>query len=131
MGAGALPAGEKMIVKSGPSYSYNAGTKILTNPVSNTFEKTQVAGYESLNWKDCYEKAAYYAGIIMGRNPDVSYGTYRLLSFDELWKKAILMKVNICFPYGQGVLTKSMVTEYINGTAACRMPEGYCRKALG
>lgn len=111
MGAGALPAGEKMIVKSGPSYSYNAGTKILTNPVSNTFEKTQVAGYESLNWKDCYEKAAYYAGIIMGRNPDVSYGTYRLLSFDELWKKSGFDESEHMF----SVRTRSADEEYGNG----------------
>lgn len=83
MGAGAIPAGEEMIVKSGSCYEFNNGEKILTYPVAMTFHKTQVAGYESFDWKDCYTKAAQYAERVMNGE----YGSYELLPYNELWNR--------------------------------------------
>lgn len=84
MGAGALPAGEEMIVKTGSSYEFNNSEKVLVYPVSKTFQKTQVAGYEDLDWEECYQKAAEYAAGVMNGE----YGTYELLSYSELWKRS-------------------------------------------
>lgn len=83
MGAGALPAGEEMVVKTGSSYEFNNGEKVLIYPVSKTFQKVQVAGYESFDWKECYTKASEYAEKLM--NGD--YGAYELLPYAELWKR--------------------------------------------
>ncbi len=84
MASGALPAGEIMTVMTGSSYSYNGDSKVLDMPVRKEFAKTQVAGYEGFDWKDCYEKAAQWAGLLMNQ----SYGDHQLLSYDQLWKRA-------------------------------------------
>lgn len=84
MGAGSLPAGEEMVVKTGTSYEFNGSEKVLTYPVAKTFRKTTVAGYEGFDWKDCYTKAAQWAKDLM----DGKYGSYALMPYDELWKRS-------------------------------------------
>ena len=86
MASGALPAGEKMQVMTGSSYSYNGDSKVLDMPIRKEFAKTQVKGYESFDWRDCYQKAATWAGYLM--NHDNSYGNHYLLSYDQLWKRS-------------------------------------------
>ncbi|WP_436415167.1 RagB/SusD family nutrient uptake outer membrane protein [Petrimonas sp.] len=83
MASGALTAGEQIIVRTGSSYRMNGTEKVLTLPVSKSFPKTQVKGYESFDWRDSYTKAAQYAGGVM--NGD--YGSYELLPYDRLWKQ--------------------------------------------
>ncbi|WHX12948.1 hypothetical protein QMY64_19310 [Phocaeicola dorei] len=82
-----------MIVKTGASYEFNNGEKVLVLPTSKTFRKTQVAGYESFDTKDCYTKAAQYAKDVMGGK----YGSYDLLPYDELWKRSNYNKAEHMF----------------------------------
>ena len=88
MASGALPAGEKMTVMTGSSYSYNGDDKVLDMPVRREFVKTQVKGYESFDWRDCYEKAAKWAGYLLYPTPDNNYGSHDLLPYDQLWKRS-------------------------------------------
>lgn len=83
MGAGALPAGEEMIVRTGSSYEFNNGKKVLTYPVSKTFSKALVTGYDIFDWKDCYTKASLYAKDVI----DGKYGSYELMAYNQLWKR--------------------------------------------
>lgn len=93
MASGSMTAGEEMIVKTGASYEFNNGEKVLVLPTSKTFRKTQVAGYESFDTKDCYTKAAQYAKDVM----DGKYGSYDLLPYDELWKRSNYNKAEHMF----------------------------------
>lgn len=93
MASGSMTAGEEMIVKTGASYEFNNGEKVLVLPTSKTFKKTQVAGYESFDTKDCYTKAAQYAKDVM----DGKYGSYDLLPYDELWKRSNYNKTEHMF----------------------------------
>lgn len=93
MASGSMTAGEEMIVKTGASYEFNNGEKVLVLPTSKTFRKTQVAGYESFDTKDCYTKAAQYAKDVMGGK----YGSYDLLPYDELWKRSNYNKAEHMF----------------------------------
>lgn len=84
MASGAIPSGTEMIVKTGSSYEFNEGVKVLTSPISKAFNKTQVKGYEDFDWKECYTQAAAYAnGVMTGE-----YGTYSLMPYDDLWKRS-------------------------------------------
>ena len=57
-------------------------------PERREFVKTQVKGYESFDWRDCYEKAAKWAGYLLYPTPDNNYGSHDLLPYDQLWKRS-------------------------------------------
>ncbi len=83
MGSGSLN-NEQMTVRTGAATSTNGTQTTLTLPVSMTFTKDVVAGYESFDSKTCYEKAAKWAKAVM----DGTYGTYSLLPYNQLWSKS-------------------------------------------
>ncbi|MGQ1945715.1 RagB/SusD family nutrient uptake outer membrane protein [Geofilum sp. OHC36d9] len=78
-----LPSGD-VIVKGGVPYVEVDGEKVFTNPVSTTFTKNQVAGYETFDSKEYFRLAMEKAEQVMNKE----YGEYGLLSFDNLWSQA-------------------------------------------
>ncbi|MFT4072557.1 MAG: RagB/SusD family nutrient uptake outer membrane protein [Dysgonamonadaceae bacterium] len=83
MGSGSL-SNAQMTIRSGAATSTNGDVTTLTYPVSKTFTKDVVAGYEAFNSQECYTKAAKWAKAVM----DGEYGTYALLPYSSLWSKA-------------------------------------------
>ncbi|MBP1613964.1 MAG: rane protein [Bacteroidetes bacterium] len=82
MGSGSL-SGAEMTIRTGAATSTNGDDITLTLPVSKTFTKDVVAGYETFGTDSCYENAAKWAKAVM----DGDYGTYELLPYSELWSK--------------------------------------------
>ena len=88
MGAASMPAGAELTVKSGPSYKFEGDTKKLVRPVSLTFTKKVVTGYESFDYTKCYQEAAKWAGYLINHSSEHDYGQYGLLDYDDLWTKS-------------------------------------------
>lgn len=88
MASGALPAGEEITVKTGPSFTFNGDEKVLTLPLVKNFPKKQVKGYEQFDWKECYKNAARWAGYLLAPDTEHNYGTHGLLSYNELWSRS-------------------------------------------
>ncbi|MDD4819387.1 MAG: RagB/SusD family nutrient uptake outer membrane protein [Flavobacteriales bacterium] len=109
MGSGALPAGEKIMVKGGIPYTLDAdGNKVYTMPIEKEYSKQQVAGYSAFTPADCYDSAAIWAKKVI----DGEVGTFDLLPFDQLWTRANLNKTEHMFmlqaisgdeSYGNGI----------------------------
>lgn len=92
MGAASLPAGTELKVRTGQAYSYVNGTMTDVPPVTKTFTKNAVTGYD-FDWEDCYTKAAFYAEkVIKG-----DYGTYDLLPYENLWNRNYANKTEHMF----------------------------------
>lgn len=89
MAAGAMPAGNEVIVKSGTPFTMNGTQKVYTNPQSMTFKKKQVKGYESIDYIAYYKLARDKAKQVI----DGEYGAYDLLPYDQLWKRESKNKV--------------------------------------
>ena len=91
MASGAMPADTEIQIRTGEPFTGNVYRdaegnetfKEFRSPTPETFKKTVVAGYESLDSKDLYAKAAEWAKKVI----DGEYGTYELLSYDNLWNK--------------------------------------------
>ena len=91
MASGAMPADTEIQIRTGEPFTGNVYRdaegnetfKEFRSPTPETFKKTVVAGYESLDSKDLYAKAAEWAKKVI----DGVYGTYELLSYDNLWNK--------------------------------------------
>lgn len=88
LGAASMPDGAEMTVKTGTAYKFDAkGAKQLEIPVTRTFQKTQVTGYESFDYLECYREAARWAGYLIEPDTEHNYGSYGLLDYDRLWTK--------------------------------------------
>lgn len=83
MGSGSL-SNAQMVVRTGAATSTNGDDVTLTLPVSKTFTKDVVAGYESFDTQTCYQNAAKWAKAVI----DGTYGAYSLLSYANLWNKS-------------------------------------------
>ena len=88
MGAGAMPAGTEIIVRTGEPYeeaidAEGNKAKVCRMPEAMTFAKDAVAGYEDLDAADCFAKAALWAEKVI----DGDYGFYALSDYDVLWKR--------------------------------------------
>ncbi|MDR3061837.1 MAG: RagB/SusD family nutrient uptake outer membrane protein [Dysgonamonadaceae bacterium] len=81
--SGAMPAGTQDSKIGGAPLLMNAGTRVYTNPVERTFSKEQVAGYDVFDYKEYYRLARDKAKQVI----DGVYGSYGLLTYDDLWKK--------------------------------------------
>lgn len=81
MASGAVPAGEKVIVRGGKAYDIVSGEKVYTSPVAIEHEKTQLAGYDKIDYKKYFALARDKAKEVM----DGKYGDYGLLDYDGLW----------------------------------------------
>ncbi|MCD8044665.1 MAG: RagB/SusD family nutrient uptake outer membrane protein [Tannerellaceae bacterium] len=88
MASAALPAGEEITVKTGSSFTFNGDEKVLTLPLVKNISKTQVKGYENFDWKECYQKAAQWAGYLLHPGAEHPYGTHDLLDYNELWSRS-------------------------------------------
>lgn len=79
----AMPAGTQITVRTGKAYEGSGDNKAFAPLVSHTFSKQTVAGYENLDAKALYTKAAKWAKAVI----DGQYGSYELLPYDKLWNK--------------------------------------------
>lgn len=79
----AMPAGTQITVRTGKAYEGSGDNKNYAPLESKTFSKTAVAGYENMDSKTLYTKAAKWAKAVI----DKKYGSYELLPYDKLWNK--------------------------------------------
>ena len=82
--AAAMPAGTEVTVRTGKPYNGTDDNRTYAPLQTLTFGKSAVAGYESLDATEYYTQAARWAKDVM----DGVYGSYELLDYDQLWKKA-------------------------------------------
>ena len=81
--AAAMPAGTEVTVRTGAPYSGTDDNRTYAPLQTMTFSKQAVSGYEAIDAKAYYAKAAEWARRVI----DGEYGSYELLSYDQLWKK--------------------------------------------
>ena len=82
--ASAMPAGTQITVRTGHPYDGSGDNRTYAPLQSMTFQKTAVAGYEQMDAQALYQKASDWAKRVI----DGEYGSYDLLAYDQLWKKA-------------------------------------------
>lgn len=93
----AMPAGTEITVRTGKAYTTDAnGDKDYAPLEEKTFKKETVEGYQSLDPKALYQKAAQWAKAVI----DGQYGSYELLAYDQLWKKASATASEFMFSVG-------------------------------
>ena len=80
----AMPLGTEITVRTGPAYDGTGDARTYAPLRSVTIQKNAVSGYEGMDAKALYQKAADWAKRVI----DGQYGTYELLPYDQLWKKA-------------------------------------------
>lgn len=84
MASGAVPTGEKVIVRGGKAYEVVNGEKVYTSPVAIEHTKTQLEGYDKIDYKKYFLLARDKARQVI----DGDYGSYGLLPYKELWAMA-------------------------------------------
>lgn len=82
--ASAMPAGTQITVRTGHPYDGSGDNRTYAPLQSMTFQKSAVAGYEQMDAQALYQKASDWAKSVI----DGEYGSYDLLAYDQLWKKA-------------------------------------------
>lgn len=92
----AMPAGTPITIRSGKTYNGSGDTQTYAPLRSINLEKTAVSGYENLDPKALYTKAAEWAKKVI----DGEYGSYELLDYDNLWKKAYATASEFMFSVG-------------------------------
>ena len=92
----AMPAGTEITIRTGHTYDGSGNSKAYAPLTSKTLHKTAVSGYEKLDAKALYTKAAAWAKKVI----DGEYGSYQLLSYDNLWKKASATASEFMFSVG-------------------------------
>lgn len=80
----AMPAGTEITVRTGPAYDGTGDDRTYAPLRSITMQKTAVSGYEGMDATSLYQQAATWAKKVI----DGEYGSYELLAYDQLWKKA-------------------------------------------
>ena len=92
MASAAMPVGTEIHVRTGQPYEKKMGVdgdgkpkeyQVYKAPVSKTFEKTAVAGYEDMDAQALYAEAAKWAKKVI----DGEFGPYELTPYDNLWSK--------------------------------------------
>ena len=84
MAAAAMPEGTELVIRTGKAYDETGDKKVYAPLESITMHKSAVKGYEGMDSKALYTKAAEWAGKVINGE----YGHYELLPYDRLWKKA-------------------------------------------
>jgi hypothetical protein len=82
--AAAMPAGTEITVRTGHPYDGPSNNRTYAPLVSKTFQKSVVSGYEKMDALVLYRKASDWAKKVI----DGQYGSYELLTYDQLWQKA-------------------------------------------
>ena len=96
MAAAALPEGTEIIVRTGAPYVGTGSSRVYAPLQTFTFKKQAIAGYETMDAKALYTKAAEWAEkVIKGE-----YGSYELLPYSALWKKANATASEFMFSIG-------------------------------
>jgi len=80
----AMPEGTEIVVRTGNPYNGSGDNRTYAPLRTFTFSKTAVAGYDGIDAKAYYAKAAEWAGKVA----DGTYGDYELSAYDQLWKKS-------------------------------------------
>lgn len=80
----AMPVGTEITVRTGPAYDGTGDNRSYAPLRSIAMQKTVVSGYEGMDANALYQKAAEWAKKVI----DGQYGSYELLAYDQLWKKA-------------------------------------------
>lgn len=83
MASAAMPAGTELTVKTGQPYEMIGDKQVYRQASAETFQKTAVAGYESMDAKALYTEAARWAKKVI----DGEYGPYELSTYDNLWAR--------------------------------------------
>ncbi len=92
----AMSVGTDIIIRSGKTYNGSGTTQSYAPLHSINLKKTAVSGYENLDAKALYAKAAEWAKKVI----DGEYGSYELLDYDNLWKKAYATASEFMFSVG-------------------------------
>jgi hypothetical protein len=82
--AAAMPAGTEITVRTGHPYDGPNDNRTYAPLQSKVLRKDAVAGYEQMDAQALYQKASQWAGKVINGE----YGSYELLGYDQLWKKA-------------------------------------------
>ena len=82
--ASAMPAGTQITVRTGHPYDGSGDNRTYAPLQSMTFQKSAVPGYEGMDAGELYQKASDWAKDVI----DGTYGSYDLLPYNQLWKKA-------------------------------------------
>lgn len=80
----AMPAGTEVTVRTGPAYDGEGDSRSYAPLRSVVIGKQTVSGYGNMDAHALYTKAAEWAGRIVNGE----FGSYGLLSYDQLWRKA-------------------------------------------
>lgn len=88
MASAAMPAGTEITVRTGAPYRTATNVngdevKVYRTASAEVFKKQAVSGYENMDSKALYEKAAEWAKKVI----DGEYGPYELSSYDNLWSR--------------------------------------------
>ena len=82
--AAAMPSGTEITVRTGKPYEGSGDQRTYAPLQSKTFQKQAVKGYEDMDSHFLYTQAAQWAKRVI----DGEFGSYELLPYDQLWKKA-------------------------------------------
>ena len=96
MASAAMPEGTEVTVRTGPAYTGTSSSRKYAPLQKVVLRKTPVAGYTSLDPVALYGKAAEWAKQVI----DGNYGTYELLSYENLWKKSYATSSEFMFSVG-------------------------------
>ena len=97
MAAAAMPEGTQVIVRTGAPYLTDANGNRQYAPLqSRTFSKRVVKGYEQMHAAQLWQQAADWAESVI----DGTFGSYELLPYDDLWKKASATASEFMFSVG-------------------------------
>ena len=92
MASAAMPEGTQINVRTGEPYENKMGVddegkpkeyRVYKAPVTKTFDKKAVAGYENMDSRALYEEAAKWAKKVI----DGEFGNYELTPYDNLWSR--------------------------------------------
>lgn len=97
MAAAAMPEGTEVIIRSGAPYTTDgSGNKQYAALKTFHLSKRAVKGYEALNATQLWQQAADWAESVV----DGTFGSYELLPYDGLWKKANATASEFLFSVG-------------------------------
>lgn len=96
MASAAMPEGTEITVRTGPAYTGTSSSRKYAPLQNVVLKKTAVVGYTDFDAVTLYGKAAEWAKQVI----DGNYGTYELLSYENLWKKSYATSSEFMFSVG-------------------------------
>lgn len=96
MAAAAMPAGTTITIRTGNAYTTVGGKKQYAPLEAKVFAKNAVQGYEDMKADSLYKLSLAWAEKLLNGE----FGTYTLLPYDKLWKKASATASEFLFSIG-------------------------------